>query len=203
MRPRANAHQPFFILPQEFREWLDECLRDSAIWCLVDLPFGPRYQRCAGGNLDQYPLDGQAVGLRFFLGRRDIVAEPVWTGEGERRNLDFVRSRAVLVVPCILQQGTLVEGAISILPRQRYTEVGLERSPLLEWFGELRKSLAGRFDWTGVRLLVCAPGVPDAPYVGPVIISRLAGEASQAGVELKQYFGNRIAFRVAAAGLTD
>src|SRR5262245_16226234 len=109
----ANLLVEFYAMPNEQRAWLTGVLSQNGVWCAKRQP---------GTEATEYPLAASSVDISdfqgiddlqpmFFLGRNDLAASPVWrkTARGDRE-IDFVRSQVVQIVPARVVGDVLLEG---------------------------------------------------------------------------------------------
>jgi hypothetical protein len=140
--PRTRVE--FFALPDEQSEWLRQHLPDNTIWCALWHP---------GKDQPLYPASFETVvklGFRgahrddimLFIGRRDIGA-PVWrTTASSKREIDFIRSRAIQYAPSlVVGERILTSGQLAIMRSAYYHDAGVDDASLKKWFAQMTGSL--------------------------------------------------------------
>jgi hypothetical protein len=134
----------FYALPEEQRTWLCNLTAIENVWCV-----GTRWDNGFHRVAVQDPKDvlslsfakGQHHIVALYLGRHDL-SPPIWQ-QRPNGDIDFVHSRAIQCVPCLMDEETiLLEGRIGILRPSEYTLQGIDPGPLTRWYRKVRRSLA-------------------------------------------------------------
>ncbi len=191
----GNLLVEFYATPDEQRVWLTRVLSRHDTWCArwqpgigePEFPFG-------AALLENSIFRGNDEAM-LFLGRKDLTALPTWR-ENERghRDIDFVRSQAIQVVPSRVVRDVLLEGRIAIMRATYYEDAGISVRPVRKWFHEVGRSLE-QLRLPGAMLLQRTTTGRIKEWQS-VIISRGAADWRQSGGSLKQFVDGGVEFDV-------
>lgn len=189
----------FFATPAEQKNWLAQFLGDTDVWCVLWTAVdGPRYVELDVQMVDELSFSAESEDeMTFFLGRKSLVASPIWNTVGAgRRELDFLKSSAVQYVPAlVVHEKILLEGRMAILPSSAYEDAGVDPKPIAAWFKKVRDSFASMLREPRATLVQSTTSGAMKSW-NQVLVSPGAVAAKTSGKLLKQFPEGEVEFDV-------
>jgi hypothetical protein len=184
----------FFATPEEQRAWLLRLAGDPQLWWLASKPATKQYTSLVAESIQSMPFTGRSYALRLYVGHKDLSPSPVWRQAGSAPELDFIRSRAIQVIPSLVDGEVLLEGHVSIMRPADYQAHGVAFQPLHRWFREVCESLEQTIAPPKATLIVLSPTEPPAPSRRKTALSKGAAAWKKGGGRLKQFSESVIEF---------
>jgi hypothetical protein len=184
--------QEFFWTPAELLTWLRRVREELDLW-LVLWRVGESAELVDLDSLQPSMFcGGQEDSVQLFLGEASLAVAPQWRMVGDRRELDFQRSYAVQLVPCMLSAdgGTLLQGRLAMMRPADYTDQN--RVPdLVRLFRRISANLKQNSD-TGQVVTQPLP-TGDRKRWGNMLVGPAIAESK---LKLKQFARGEVEFRV-------
>lgn len=186
----------FYATANEQRRWFELQCQDQ-VWMLHWQPQPSRYQVLSPQSIRRLSFQAEHEDhWMLFLGRKDMVQEPMWRETRHGREIDFIKSLAVQFVPSLdYHNQVLLEGRISIMRVEEYQREGLDSRALLQWFKEICRSFK--------RTIAKRDAVLTQGTIGgrtkewrKVLVSEEATSWRLSGRKLKQFLKGEIEFDV-------
>jgi len=135
----------FYSLPEEFNKWLLKLILENSVWCMAWYPGINDLYYFVRDNKDVLSLSYQTEyedSLILFIGRRDL-SDIIWEDNKRGKRIHFIKSQAIQLVPSlIVQECILLEGRMAVMRPSEYSLHGIDPKPILQWYKQVRKSLA-------------------------------------------------------------
>ena len=184
--------QEFFWTPQELLIWVCRVCGKFGLW-LVVWRVGQTAEQIDPTSVQPSIFeDVREDSIQFFLGATSICAFPQWRVVGDRRELDFVRSYSVQLVPSILSTDgpMLLLGQLATMRVADYDNKK-RATELKTLFNRLVAELKHGSDASGVVVQSLVGG--DGKRRKSILVSPAV---SGSNLKLKQFSRGEVEFRV-------
>jgi hypothetical protein len=142
----SKLAQEYFWTPDELVGWVKHICRDLGLW-LVLWRVGRNAELINPETLLPSMFQGGDDSVQLFLGDPTMCPVPQWRVAGDRRELDFVQSYAMQLVPSLVapDDTTLLQGRLAIMRSTDYDD-GKRYTELNKLFRRLKADLKRNSD---------------------------------------------------------
>jgi hypothetical protein len=191
----SGLKQEFFWTPHELQAWLIRVCDELGLW-LVLWRVGRNADNVNPDAIQPSMFESVADdAIQIFLGSPSICPKPVWRIAGDRRELDFIRSYAVQLVPSVLavDHKTMLQGRLAIMRPVDYDDSNRAKQ-VAELFKQLRAKL--RQDSDRSRIIVQQLPDGDKKRWQDVLVGK---SVPKSGLKLKQFSRGEVEFGIETA----
>lgn len=186
----------FYASVNEQRVWLSHALHDVRGWSIANWFRQDRFEEILPQHIGRNLGTDNWHALRIFIGRSDLSAAPVWRNTSVGKEIDFIRSRAIQIVPSATIDEMMLEGRIDIMRASEYQRIGVDPLPLMQWFRLMQRSLEKMLQFDGAYLVGRKGHRSGFPSRRRALVSRDAAAWRHSGHDLKQVPESTIEFDV-------